>query len=137
MKKFFSTILLAVGIIFGSQFANISTVSAYYGGYDVPDYYAFTNSKGTAYYIYYVTETDLRKEVYLKGMKNGKSAGKLKYIVSSYGYSIFASQYNPLVREDRFSMRIETGSTANNATAKKLFNLVESEKKKRLKNNNV
>ena len=142
MKKFFSTILLAVGIIFGSQFANISTVSAYYGGYDVPDYYAFTNSKGTAYYIYYVSEmaqqfdsefsnrygisSAYRAEVYLKGMKNGKSAGKLKYIFSGNSYSVFASQYNPLVREDRFSMRIETGSTANSATAKKILSIVRS-----------
>ena len=54
-------------------------------------------------------------------MKNGKSADKLKHIIGRSEYSVFASQYNKLVREDRFSMRIDSGFTANSATAKKNF----------------
>ena len=49
MKKFLTVMLLAVGIIFASQFANVSTVSAeeiYVGSTDGVDYYITGSSGG-------------------------------------------------------------------------------------------
>lgn len=117
-KKFFVSVMLTIGILFCSQIEDISKAYAVY--YDVPDYYAYTNSHGTAYHIYYVNYNSLGVEVKLKGVKNDKVAEEIRYNFNSEGttYSIFSGF--------RFSMRTDAGSTSSNTNAQKVWNIVSS-----------
>lgn len=122
MKKFFAAMLLAVGIILGSQVADVSKASA-------ADVYACTEG-GVEYYVYNYEgfsqdnyKTILYYRIFVKGVSGGKVTKQLVYRYTkpsgAWEYEIFAYGTNNV---------LSRGSVSSNSTARAILDLVVSGK---------